>query len=582
MSARHLPVRKFLAAALCLFFAAPLRAERVAVVVEGIEGEMAESVRASIELTKYEDRDVSPIEIRRLFEGAQAQIRTALEPFGYYGAEATGRLERPEQGHYRATFSVKPGEPVIVRKERVVIGGNATQLEPVKLALEHFAPKQGERLDHAAYERSKQEIATALANEGYVRAQLVQHRVEVVRAANSAEIDLEWNPGERHRFGPVHYSEVQFPDKFLQRYTPWRPGEFYSIDKLLELQQALVDADYFGAVAVTPDLEHAKDGVVPIEVVLVPAKRTVYTASVYVSTDTGPGGKVGFQRRWLNDRGHKLSADAQYSTRLEDYRVQYQILKPGQPNRSYTFGVGYKDEETDTSTSRMARAAANEVTDRWKGFTRTIGLQYLNGDFEIAREQHSTSLLYAEGTLTRKKADDLYFPLSGYSLLYGVRFGAEQFLSDTSFAQVRAEAKWLQRVGTDNRVILRAMLGGMIVKDFDSLPPELRFFAGGDRSIRGFDYQQIGDLDAKGEVIGGKYQVIASAEYEHYFLDKWGAAAFVDAGDAFTNQYDTNLGAGIGLRWKSPVGLVRLDIARPLVSNFDHEWRVHLIIGPDL
>jgi len=582
VSARHLPVRKFLAAVLCLAFAAPLRAERVAVVVEGVAGDMAESVRASIELTKYEDRDVSPIEIRRLFEGAQQQIRTALEPFGYYGAESKGKLERPEQGHYRATFTVQPGEPVIVRKERVAIDGDATQIESVKVALDHFAPKQGERLDHAAYERSKLEISTALANEGYVRAQLVQHRVEVVRAANSAEIELEWNPGERHRFGPVHFSDVQFPDSFLQRYTPWRQGEFYSIDKLLELQQALVDADYFGAVAVTPDLEHAKDGVVPIEVVLVPAKRTVYTASVYVSTDTGPGGKVGFERRWLNNRGHKLSSDVQYSTRLEDYRVQYQIPKPGRPNRSYTFGVGYKDEETDSSTSRMARVAANEVTDRWRGFTRTLGLQYLNGDFEIAKEQHSTSLLYAEGTLTRKKADDLYFPLSGYSLLYGVRFGAESVLSDTSFAQVRAEAKWLQRVGTDNRVILRAMLGGMVVKDFDALPPELRFFAGGDRSIRGFDYQQIGDLDAKGEVIGGEYQVIASAEYEHYFLDKWGAAVFVDAGDAFTNQYDTNVGAGIGLRWKSPVGLVRLDVALPVVSNFDHEWRVHLIIGPDL
>jgi translocation and assembly module TamA len=582
VSARHLPVSKFLAAVLFLAFAAPLRAEHVAVVVEGVDGEMAQSVRASIELTKYEDRDVSPIEIRRLFEGAQEQIRTALEPFGYYAAQATGKLERPEEGKYRATFSVKPGEPVIVRKERVTIGGNATQIEPVKVALEHFAPKQGERLDHAAYERSKLEISTALANEGYVRAQLVQHRVEVVRAANSAEIDLEWNPGERHRFGPVHFTDVQFPDSFLQRYTPWRTGDFYSIDKLLELQQALVDADYFGAVAVTPDLAHAKDGIVPIEVVLVPAKRTVYTASVYVSTDTGPGGKVGFERRWLNNRGHKLSSDVQYSTRLEDYRVQYQIPKPGRPNRSYTFGVGYKDEETDSSTSRMARVAANEVTDRWKGFTRTLGLQYLNGDFEIAKEQHSTSLLYAEGTLTRKKADDLYFPLSGYSLLYGVRFGAESVLSDTSFAQVRAEAKWLQRVGTDNRVILRAMLGGMVVKDFDSLPPELRFFAGGDRSIRGFDYQQIGDLDAKGEVIGGQYQAIASAEYEHYFLANWGAAVFVDAGDAFTKQYDTNVGAGIGLRWKSPVGLVRLDIARPLVSDFDHEWRIHLIIGPDL
>ena len=124
--------------------------------------------------------------------------------------------------------------------------------------------------------------------------------------------------------------------------------------------------------------------------------------------------------------------------------------------------------------------------------------------------------------------------------------------------------------------------GYMVVKDFDALPPELRFFAGGDRSIRGFDYQQIGDLDEKGEVIGGKYQAIGSAEYEHYFLPKWGAAVFVDAGDAFTKQFKTNVGAGVGVRWKSPVGLVRVDVARPLVSDFEHEWRIHIIIGPDL
>ncbi len=543
---------------------------------------MLESVRASIELSKYEDRDVSPIEVRRLFEQADEQIRTALEPFGYYGAEATGKLERPEPSHYRATFRVEPGEPVIVRKARVVIGGDATQLEPVKGALEHFPLQEGQRLDHGAYERGKQEIAAALASEGYVRAQLVKHRVEVVRAANSAEIDLEWDPGTRYRFGPVRYSDAQFPDPFLQRYTPWREGEFYSLDKLLDLQQSLVDADYFSVVAVTPDLEHAKDGIVPIDVALVPAKRTVYTASVYVSTDTGPGGKLGFERRWLNQRGHKLSSDAQYSTKLQDYRTQYQIPKPGRPNRMYTFGVGYRDEETDSSTSRMARAAASEVTDRWKGFTRTLGLQYLNGDFEIAKQQHSTSLLYAEGLLTRKKSNDLYFPLSGYSLLYGLRLAAESVLSDTSLAQVRAEAKWLRQAGADGRVILRGALGGMVVDDFDALPPELRFFAGGDRSIRGFDYQQIGDTNAAGEVIGGKYETVFSAEYEHYFLPKWGAAVFVDAGDAFTQQFDVNVGAGIGLRWKSPVGLVRLEVARPVVSDFDHSWRIHLVIGPDL
>jgi translocation and assembly module TamA len=575
-------VRTILAVVLCLSFAAPLRAERVTVVVEGVEGDMLESVRARIELTQYEDRDVSPVEVRRLFERADDQAREALEPFGYYGAEAVAKLERPEPSQYKATLRVKPGEPVIVRNERVVVRGEAAELESVKAALESFQPRQGERLDHGAYERSKQQIATMLVNEGFVRAQLVKRRVEVVRAANSAEIDLEWDPGPRHRFGPVRYTDAQFPDKFLQRHTPWREGEFYSTEKLLELQQTLVDADYFSAVAVAPDLEHTQDATVPVDVSLVPAKRTVYTASVYVSTDTGPGTKLGFQRRWLNKRGHKLSSDLQYATRLEDYRVQYQIPKPGRPNRALSFGVGYRDEETDTSTSRMARAAATEVTDRWKGFTRTLGLQYLNGDFEIAEQQHTTSLLYAEGVLTRKKMNDLYFPLSGYNLLYGLRFAAESLLSETSFAQARAEAKWLTQIGEDGRVILRALLGGMVVEDFDALPPELRFFAGGDRSIRGFDYQQIGDLDAAGEVIGGEYQIVGSAEYEHYFLEKWGAAIFVDAGDAFTQHFDANVGAGIGLRWKSPVGLVRLEVARPVVSDFDHSWRVHLVIGPDL
>jgi translocation and assembly module TamA len=333
---------------------------------------------------------------------------------------------------------------------------------------------------------------------------------------------------------------------------------------------------------VAPDLEHAADGVVPIDVMLIPAKRTLYTANIYYSTDTGPGTKLSVQRRWLNKRGHKLGGDVEYSARLKEVATKYQIPKPGPRNRNYSFGAGYRDEETDTSTSRMARLAATEVTESWKGFTRTLGLQYLNGDFEIADQRGSTSLLYADGLLTRKTADDRYFPGAGYSLLYGLRFAFEGLLSDTTFTQVRAEGKWLRKVGENGRVLVRALLGAMAVEDFDALPPELRFFAGGDRSIRGFDYQQIGETNAEGGVIGGEYLVVGSGEYEHYFFDNWGAAVFVDGGDAFKTQFDANVGAGIGLRWKSPIGLVRVDVARPVVSDLDDDWRIHLVIGPDL
>lgn len=576
-------VKASLLLALIPAFSGVARADRIEVTINGVEDEILESARANLELRQYEEREVSAAEVRRLFDRGKEQIQRSLEPFGYYNPQVQGRLERPEPGKFQAIYEVEVGEPVIVQQARIEVSpAAAEQLESVQLALQNFEPKQRARLDHAAYERSKEQIATALANDGYLKAQAVRHKVSVVKSANTAEIDLAWEAGERHRLGPLRFSESQFPEAFLQRYKPWRDGEYYSADKMLELQQSLVDADYFSSVAVTPDLEHAADGVVPVDVMLIPAKRTLYTASLYFSTDSGPGTKLGIERRWLNERGHKLRGELEYSARLQEISTQYQIPRPGLRNRNYTFGAGYRDEETDTSTSRMARLAATEVVDRWKGFQRTLGLQYLNGDFEIAEQQGSTSLLYAEGLLTRKAADDRYFPTSGYSLLYGLRFAYESLLSDTSFTQARAEAKWLEQVGEDGRFIVRAAVGAMVVDDFDALPPELRFFAGGDRSIRGFDYQQIGETNAQGGVIGGEYLLVGSGEYEHYFWDNWGAAVFVDAGDAFKDNFDANVGAGLGLRWKSPIGLVRLDVARPVVSDLDDSWRVHLVIGPDL
>ncbi|GFE81770.1 outer membrane protein assembly factor [Steroidobacter agaridevorans] len=567
---------------LCVFCTATALAERVTVTINGLEEDMLESARANLELKQYEERDVSAAQARRLFDRGKEQIVRSLEPFGFYNPSVDGRLERPEPGKFHAVYDVKVGEPVIVQQSSIEVAPEATALDPVKQAVQKFEPRHGERLDHATYERSKDQISKALANDGFLGAQLVRHKVSVVRSANTADIDLAWDVGPRYRLGELRFSKTQFPDSFLQKYKLWKDGEYYSADKLLALQQSLVDADYFTSVAVAPDLEHAANGEVPVDVMLIPAKRTLYTANLYFGTDSGPGAKVGVQRRWLNKRGHKLGGEIEYSSRLEEYSVKYQIPKPGPRPRNYIFGVGYRDEETDTSTSRMFRLAATQVADRWKGFTRTVGLQYLNGDFEIADERGQTSLLYADGLLTRKQANDIYFPTSGYSLLYGLRFGFEQVLSDTTFAQLRAEGKWLKKVTADGRVIFRAALGGMIVDDFDALPPELRFFAGGDRSIRGFDYQAIGETNASGGVIGGEYLIAGSAEYEHFFFQNWGAAVFVDAGDAFKSSFDMNVGAGIGLRWKSPIGMVRVDLARPVVTDLDGGWRVHLIIGPDL
>jgi translocation and assembly module TamA len=571
-----------IAAVATLVIAAASHAARVNIEINGLESEQREAALASLELQQYVDRDVSAVQIRRLFDGADDEIRKAMEPFGYYQARVERRLEQQPDGNFKAVFDVTRGEPVIVQSAQVEVTGGAAENPNIRAAIRQFRPKVGDQLDHAQYETSKAVVETALRALGFLDARPLRHRVEVTRSANAAAIDVAWEGGERYRFGAVRFSKAQFPEKFLQRYVPWKEGAAYTEEQLAFMQQRMVDADYFASVAVQPAIDERKDGLVPVDVFLVPNKRTVYSASAYVSTDSGPGVRLGFERRWLNDRGHKLDADLDYSQRLQSFTTAYHIPRPGPDHRSYNLGVGYRNEETDTSTSETLRIAANDSR-IWRGYTRTIGLQFLSGDFEIADEPGSSNILFLDAMLSRKSVDNTFFPRRGVSVLYGLRAAQEGMLADTSFLQARADAKWVRPVKKDGRLIVRATVGAMTVDDFDVLPPELRFFAGGDRSVRGFDYQAIGEKNSSGGVIGGRYLNVVSAEYEHYFLPSWGAAAFVDAGDAFNSDYNANIGAGVGVRWKSPVGLVRLDVGFPVVTDLDDDGvRIHVMIGPDL
>jgi translocation and assembly module TamA len=318
-------------------------------------------------------------------------------------------------------------------------------------------------------------------------------------------------------------------------------------------------------------------------------ERTVYSGEVYYSTDFGGGVRVGAERRWLNKKGHKADAQVEYSQRLQEAAVHYQIPRPSREDRSYDFGVAYRDETTDVSRSQNFQLAASRSEKRWHGFTRTIGLKYLVGDFEIGQEEEelefgSSRLLFAEGTLTRRRLSDRLEPRKGYVLDFGLRLASEALVSDTDLAQTWGRITWLIPQGEKGRIKLRGEVGAMSVGDFNALPPDLRFFAGGDRSIRGFDYHEIGETNANGLIIGGEYLAVASGEYEYYFKEDWGAAVFVDAGDAFTEGFGVNVGAGVGVRWRSPLGPIRLDVAFPVHTDLPIEegWRVHVQLGPDI
>jgi len=538
------------------------------------------AIRSSLTLEQYRDRSVSEAQLRRLLAVGEAEVRTTLEAWGYYDGKVTSGMEQTGAGGFRAWFEVTPGDPTLVAESEVSVSGDAAKAPAVASALEAFVPRVGERFDHAQYEASKEAIETALADHGFLGARLTAHRVEVTTAAHTARIQLTWEGGPRYTFGPTTFTGGQFSPDFLQRYLPWKTGEDYSSAKVLDLQRRLVGADYFGTVTVTPQQEKAVELAVPVSVELTTAKRDIYSAAFYASTDRGAGVQFGVQRRWLNERGHKGRADLDFAQRLQSVELSYRIPLPGTRQRVLGFATTYRDETTESSVSRTEKLIAN-MSRKWGEYTVVYGMQLLAGDFEIGSERGNSSLVFLEGSLTRAKSDQPTFAHRGYSYTASLRLTPVEALTDTLFTSASLEVKWLHALGADNRLILRGEVGKMKVDDFDQLPPELRFFAGGDRSIRGFGYEEIGSRNEAGDVIGGDNLVEGSIELEHYW-NKVGGALFVDAGDAFLGtDFFLHVGVGAGVRWKSPVGVLRLDLAYPIESVDSNSWQIHFNIGPD-
>ena len=560
--------------------------------VDGVDENLGNAVVAGVELSQYAKRDVTAAQVRRLYEKAPDEVQAALRPYGYYEATATGDLKQVGND-WQVTLHVVTGTPVQVTAVNVEVDQDAAKLPAIRRALRGVENLKGKVLNDGVYDGARDTVSGALTATGFLDARLVTRTVEVNRAEHSAVVNLKWDAGRRYRYGHIVFKNSQFRDGFLDRYVPFKSGDYFSQNQLLELQQALNGADYFAVVNVIPDTDNAKDGTIDIAVELAPAKRTIYTGGPFFGTDTGAGLRGGIEKRWINDRGHKWKNELVLAQRLKTLSTLYQIPMPGPNQRSFNFGANFRDADTVTSQSRTLQLVANE-TRLWHGWQRTIGINALSGTFTVGKrggegdnveglERGRSTLLYPEITLSRKKGDNPTFVRNGWSLTVTARTTAGPLLSDASFSQVIGDVKWIKSFWGRNRLILRGSAGKLWTSDFSDLPPQLRFFAGGDRSVRGYDYQSIGPRNAYDRVIGGEGLLVGSTEVEHYFTRNWGMAAFVDAGNAFTGtDYSPRVGAGLGVRWLSPVGMIRADIAVPVGDKNEHGIHLHVVIGPDL
>ncbi|HEV2682707.1 MAG TPA: autotransporter assembly complex family protein [Rhodanobacter sp.] len=565
----------------------------VQLTVDGVEDPLKGAVVSAVGLSPYATREVSDAQLRRLYERAPDQAKSALEPYGYYEATVTGELQQVGKD-WRVTLHVTPGEPVKVTAVDVQLDKTAADIAPIRRAQRALERMKGKPLNHGSYDAARDALSAQLTANGFLDARLLTRRVEVTRANRSATIKLVWQAGPRYRYGRVHFVGSQFNDGFLERYVPFKSGDYFAQDQLLELQQALNGADYFAVVNVLPDVDEAKDGVIDVNVQLAPAKRSIYTGGPFIGTDTGFGVRGGLERRWVNRHGHKWKNELVLAQRLKTLSTLYSIPLPGDNQRSFNFGANFRDANTTTSQSRTLELVGNE-TRLWHDWVRTLGVHALVGTFTVGKignepdnapgvEHGRSTEVFAEASLSRKQTDNPNFARNGWSINLAARSTAGTLLSDARFSQITADAKWIRAFGAKkrNRLILRGSAGYTWTNDFTALPPQLRFFAGGDRSVRGYGFQSIGPRNNNDRVIGGTSLLVASTEVEHYFTRNWGMAAFVDAGNAFSGiDYRPKIGAGLGVRWLSPVGLIRVDLGTPIHDSRAHGIELHLVIGPD-
>ncbi len=553
----------------------------VSVHVSGVEDEVQENVLATLSLARaVGDTALDDDRIRRLHARASVEIAGALEPFGFYHSQVTANIAETG-GAWRVSYAITPGPRVRVTSVQVRIEGEGAADAPFQAVRDSFPVAAGDPLDHRRYEIGRRRLLDVASSRGYLDARLVTSELRVDRQADTAAVVLQFTTGPRFRFGPVVFQQDVLNDNVLRRIVSFEEGQFYSTRPLLTLQSQLAATGYFAAVEVAPRRDLAEGLFVPIHVTPLSRRSRRYAVGGGFGTNTGVRGSLEAEFRRLNRSGHHADGKITASPLEQSIRTNYFIPGIFSNTRLLGLSASFAKLETETSHSRRLRLATS-FSDRRGSWQEVLAVNFLREAFEVGVDTASTRLLTVSGAWSQTIANHPIFPRRGQRFRVRLEGSHERLLSDVRFVRANIDAKLITPIGDGARILTRAELGVVYSSDFRRLPPTVRFFAGGDESVRGFRYQALGPLDDAGGVIGGNSIALASIEIERTVFGRWAVAAFVDVGNAlddFSGRLES--GAGIGLRWRSPVGPVRLDGAFPL--SLQHSPLVlHFGIGPDL
>ncbi len=669
------------------------------VVVVGASDLQAKNVRARLEQYPVE----SFADFRASLPQLRSMAREASEAVGYYNSEF--RFEQVNQDTLRVR--VVPNEPVIVTSQDIRYEGEANEDNSFLSVQKNPDLKVGDQMNDDLYEKTKTRISTVATEKGYFDSYWIMHDVKVTLPDNTADINLDYESGERYKLGAVEFKnadpdkEIPVKEELLRQLVPFDENDEYGSWKVTGLSRNLSDTRWFNNVqvdVVIPDpivkpvelpadadvdqltalqrqalaiknettegngadnVDHtenkAPSGVDESQFAGVgqdadlPAQRSmeaqqdlteaqikeaerlaeankvretkIIPVVVTVNTENPNSAEVGvgygtdtefrlrgqYRKALINSRGHSVEANLELSKIRQAIDARYNLPYKHPLEDTVSVFAGYEREqrrdkgkdlglEIDTATVGVERA----IKPKGSAWQHTISARYRLDELNRKNNETDKSLLPPPFNLknSRFEQQSLLFgygisktttvgridPVQAFRQFYQLEVGSKSLLTDTDMAILRAGWRVIHSFGEDNnhQIVGRADAATIVTENFDDVPYNLRFFAGGDQSIRGYDYKSL-STEQNGYLVGGQNLAVGSLEYNYQFKPKWRGAVFVDAGNAFDKQFNdpVKVGAGFGVRWSSPVGPIRVDIGAG-VSETHVPIRLHFFIGPQL
>lgn len=550
--------------------------QMVDIEIRGIKGTRAiHNTELNVLMINKEEMDGS----ERYQQLVTQAIDRGLRVFGYYDSTVTFELKKRSGQRDLLIANVTPGKPTHIAGLNVQIEGQASQDENFVM-LRKQLPKIGDLVEHQIYENYKSALTSLALSRGYFDGEFKISRLEISPETYQAWWKILFSSGERYRYGNIQFSNTQIQDDYLHNMLKFKSGDPYLTRDLSQLTNDFSSTNWFSSVLVQPNIQK-EEKAVDLNILLYPRKKNAMELGIGFATDTGPHLQIGWTKPWINSRGHSFKTNLYISSPKQTIEASYKMpLRKNPLDYYYEVALGGENENQNDTNTRAITFSGLRYWNHSSGWQYFGGLRARYDSFTQADIQDKTLLLYPAAGLSRTRLRGGLFPTWGDTQKLSVELGNKLWKSEVNFLKTHLSSAWIRTYAENHRFVVRGEIGYLKTKNIHKIPPSLRFFAGGDRSVRGYGYKKIAPRNRDNKLEGASRLFTASLEYQYQVRPNWWMATFVDTGLAANSfsRKELRYGAGVGIRWASPVGAIKFDLATP-IRDKDNSKNIQFYIG---